>query len=243
MRISLPVRNLKEITDLLNTVVTEVKLQASPNGISVKAVDPAHVAMISLELPRQSFSEYDMDGDDEISIDVERLKSVLKIARDSDDISIRKENGKLAFEIGTINKKINLLDNSSVTTPKIPQISSESFVVLSKHDIERGLRAAEDVSDAIRFTLSQDNFAAKSYSDTEESELVLPRDMLKEVSCKGTVESLYPLEYLLRFMKSLSSSEEIKISFKDDYPMVIEFKFGKQGDMSGSFLLAPRMEQ
>ena len=97
MRISLPVRNLKEITDLLNTVVTEVKLQASPNGISVKAVDPAHVAMISLELPRQSFSEYDMDGDDEISIDVERLKSVLKIARDSDDISIRKENGKPAL--------------------------------------------------------------------------------------------------------------------------------------------------
>ncbi|MCL5437774.1 MAG: DNA polymerase sliding clamp [Candidatus Thermoplasmatota archaeon] len=243
MRISLPVKNLKEITDLLNTVVTEVKLQISTNGISVKAVDPAHVAMISLEMPRESFTEYEVEGDDEISIDVERLKSVIKITKDSDEITMKKENGKLSFDIGNVNKKINLLDNSSVTTPKIPQISSDSFVVLQKQDVERGLRAAEDVSDAIKFTLSNDSFAAKSYSDTEESELVLPKDMLKEVSCKTAVKSLYPLEYLLRFMKSLSSSDEIKISFKDDYPMIIEFRFGKQGDMTGSFLLAPRMEQ
>ncbi|MCL4328980.1 MAG: DNA polymerase sliding clamp [Candidatus Thermoplasmatota archaeon] len=243
MRITLPVKNLKEITDLLNTVVTEVKLQVSPDGISVKAVDPAHVAMISLELPKQSFTEFSVEGEDEMAVDVERLKSVLKVAKDQDDISVSKENGKLSFEIGTINKKINLLDNSSVTTPKIPHISSDSFVVLMKTDAERGLKAAEDVSDAIRFTLSADDFSARSFSDTEESEMRLPKDMLKEISCKGTVKSLYPLEYLLRFMRSLASAEEIKISFKDDYPMIIDFKFGRQGDMTGSFLLAPRMEQ
>ena len=70
----------------------------------------------------------------------------------------------------------------------------------------------------------------------------IPKDMLKEINCKSPIKSLYPLEYLLKFVKSVSSAEDLKLSFKDDYPLTIEFKFGGQGMMKGLFLLAPRTE-
>ena len=73
--------------------------------------------------------------------------------------------------------------------------------------------------------------------------MILPKDMLKEISCKSTIKSSYPLEYLIRFIKSVTTTDELKLSFKDDYPLVISFKFGVGRDIDGTFLLAPRMEQ
>ncbi|WP_075056785.1 DNA polymerase sliding clamp [Thermogymnomonas acidicola] len=252
MRLTISVRNLREIADLLNTVVTEAKLKIDQSGITVKAVDPAHVAMISLEIPKGAFSEYQVESEEEIAIDVERLKSVIKLASSNDSVTMSKDKEKLKFEIGTIAKSIALLDSQAVTTPRVPQISSDYYVVLNKSELERGgLKAAEDISDAVRFTLTPDEFRARSVSDSEESELRLPKDMLKEIKCNVTIKSSYPpLEYLLKFVKSLASADVIKLSFKDDYPLSIDFNFGygkdgtQGGAIKGTFLLAPpRMEQ
>ncbi len=242
-RMSISVKNLKEIVDMLGTIVSEVKFKLEPNGISVTAVDPAHVAMISLDIPKKAFSEYDLDAPDEIAVDLDKVKSVIRLASSNDTIVISKDRDKLRFEIGTIIKSISLLDNSSVTTPRVPQISSEDYVIISKSDFEKGLRAAEDVSDAIRLTLTPESFSAKSASDSDESEMLLPKDMLKDISCSQPVKSSYPLEYLLKLVKSISSNEDIKIAFKSDYPLSIEFSFNSETEpISGRFLLAPRME-
>jgi proliferating cell nuclear antigen len=248
VRLTISVKNLKEIADLLNTVVSEAKFKIDQNGLSVKAVDPAHVAMISIDVPKSSFAEYDVTGEEELSMDVERLKSIIRLAGSNDNVTVTKEKEKLRFEIGTIVKSVSLLDNNSVNTPRVPQINSESYVLVEKSELERGLKAAEDVSDAIRLTMSPDDFRAKSSSDSEESEMILHKDMLKEIRCTGTIKSSYPLEYLLKFVKSLSTSDVLKLGFKDDYPLTIEFQFGQnrnkpEESMKGSFLLAPRMEQ
>ncbi len=248
LRLTISVKNLKEIADLLNTVVTEAKFKVESGLISVKVVDPAHVAMVCLDIPKEAFVEYQIDGDEELALDVERMKSVIRLANSSDQVTLSKEKEKLKFEINNISKSIALLDNSTVVTPRVPVITSENYVVVSKTEFERGLRAAEDVSDSIRLILSSDEFRAKSSSDSEESEMILTRDMLKEIKCASTIKSSYPLEYLLKLVKSLTTSDEIKLSFKDDYPLNIEFTFGQgkgtqPGVIKGSFLLAPRMEQ
>lgn len=247
LRLTISVKNLKEIADLLNTVVTEAKFKIDGNGISVIAVDPAHVAMISITVPKDVFSEFQTDGEEEIALDIERLKSVIRLANSSDIVSLAREKGKLKFEINNIVKSISLLDNSTVTTPRIPQINAEFYIVLGKSELERGLKAAEDVSDSIRFTLSGEDFRARSMSDSEESEMVLTKDMIKEIKCQNTIKSSYPLEYLLKLVKSLASTDDLKLSFKDDYPLTIEFNFGQgkstPSAIKGSFLLAPRMEQ
>lgn len=239
---NISVRNMKEILDLLNTVVTEVKFKMDQTGLQVKAVDPAHVAMVSVEVPKESFNDFQIEGEEEMALDIERMKSVLKLASSGDNISVTRIKEKLKFEIGTISKSISLLDNSSVSTPKVPQISSEYLVVLARNYLEMGLKAAEDVSDSIRFNLSSEEFRARSSSDTEESEMVLQKDMLKEIKCPGSIKCSYPLEYLLKLVRSLSTAEELTLSFKDEYPLTVNFSFGQDGKMKGSFLLAPRTE-
>jgi proliferating cell nuclear antigen len=243
-RMNISVKNLKDVVDTLSTVVTEAKFKIGQQGINVNAVDPAHVAMVSLEIPKSVFSEYDVDGEEEVSMDLEKVKGILKLASGNESFIITKEREKLKFEIGNVIKSIALLDNNQITTPRVPQIAAEDYIVLNKGDFEKGLKAAEDVSDAIRLTMSPDSFSAKSMSDADESEMVLPANMLKEIKCSEQIKSSYPLEYLIKFMRSISPNEEIKISFKSDYPMTIEFSLGNESSdrIKGRFLLAPRME-
>ncbi|MHB8361739.1 MAG: DNA polymerase sliding clamp [Thermoplasmataceae archaeon] len=243
-KLTISIKNLREIIDLLNTIVSEAKLKLDLTGLNVKAVDSAHVAMIDIHLPREAFLEYDVEQEDELTVDVEKLKGIIKLASSNDAISMIKENERLKFKIGSISKSIPLLDNSSVVTPKIPSIHSESYVVIKKSELERGLKAAEDVSDAIKLIMKPDEFRARSASESEDSELILEKSELSDLNCGSEVKSSYPLDYLLRIVKSLSSSEELKLSFKDDYPLSIEFKPSKEGveGLSGFFLLAPRMD-
>ncbi len=239
---NISVKNLKEIIDLLGTVVTEAKFVFEQNGLRVKAVDPAHVAMVNLEVPREAFNDYQISGEEQMAIDLDRVKKVMRLVTAGTHISAIRHKDKLEFEIGTVNKKITLLDDGAISVPKVPQISSESYVVIRKQYFEMGLKAAEDVSDSIRLTLRPDQFSARSLSDSEESELVLQKDMISDISCAEEVSCSYPLEYLLKLIKSLSTAEEIKLSFKNDYPLVISFEFGQDGNMTGEFLLAPRAE-
>ncbi len=244
IRMNISVKNLKDIVDMLGTVVTEAKFKMDVNGMSVNAVDPAHVAMVSLEVPKSVFSEYDVDSEEEISLDLEKVRSIIRLSSSNDSLTITKDKDKLKFEIGTIIKSISLLDNDQITTPRVPQIVSDDYVVIPKSEFEKGLKAAEDVSDAIRLTLNSDSFSARSASDADESEMILPKDLLKELVCKEVIKSSYPLEYLLKLVKSISSNEDIKISFKSDYPLNIEFSLGSGASerIKGRFLLAPRME-
>ena len=107
MKLRISVKNLKEIADLLNTIVSEAKLTLKKDGVTIKAVDPAHVAMVSLEIPSGSFELYDLDAEEDISLDIERLKSILKLASSGDVISITKEKDRLKFEMGTIIKTLS----------------------------------------------------------------------------------------------------------------------------------------
>ena len=243
-KLTISIKNFREIIDLLNTVVSEAKLKLDSKGLNVKAVDSAHVAMIDMQLNREAFIEYDVDQEDELAVDVDKLKGIIKLASSNENIVIVKEHERLKFKIGSISKSIPLLDNSSVTTPKVPSIHSESYVVIRKVELERGLKAAEDVSDAIKLIMKPDEFRARSASESEDSELVLQKSELGELNCNSEVKSSYPLDYLLRIVKSLGNSEELKLSFKDDYPLSIEFKNSKDSaeGIFGFFLLAPRME-
>ena len=49
---------LREAVEVISTLVSEVKLSISKEGIEVKAVDPSHVAMLVLKLKNTVFEEF-----------------------------------------------------------------------------------------------------------------------------------------------------------------------------------------
>ena len=48
---------LKGIIDVTSPLVNEVKFNITPKGISLRAVDPEHVAMVDLQINDKAFEE------------------------------------------------------------------------------------------------------------------------------------------------------------------------------------------
>lgn len=274
MRFTLDGELFQLIVEAAKILVTEFKLKFSPAGMETIFVDPAHVAMEKIFVPREAFSEYNIGGRYLVfSVDVERLRDLkIKKATGMVTMEIRKpsagsktekqtvENVKNVYvsqEYGTSDLhlifnnaeiKITTLDDSSFSTPRIPQIQTDNYVIAAGTDVRAFLDQASRVSDTCRFTLTENELLMRSVSDSEEAKVTLEKDKVKEIHLVQTnkVASSYPLEYLAKFFSAMRKSEDAKMSFKDEYPMTIEFsvKLGyNTAAISIVGLLAPRMEQ
>ena len=65
---------LKGIVDVVSTLVDEAKFNVNAKGVSLKAVDPAHVAMVDLKIDKSAFEEFAAD-DTELGIDLDKIKA------------------------------------------------------------------------------------------------------------------------------------------------------------------------
>jgi proliferating cell nuclear antigen len=57
-KVRIKMENLREVVEVVSTLVTEVKLSVSKEGLEAKAVDPSHVAMLVLKLNKGIFEEF-----------------------------------------------------------------------------------------------------------------------------------------------------------------------------------------
>ena len=57
IRITSTVKTLRDALKPVDAIDDECRLNISPEGLSVKVVDPANVAMIILDLPKEVFHE------------------------------------------------------------------------------------------------------------------------------------------------------------------------------------------
>ena len=98
---------LKELVDVVSTTVDETKITASKTGISIKAVDPAHVAMIELTLTKGGFEEFKAD-DVTLGVDMDKIKEVLRLAKPGEMIQIEhdEERNRLVFKVGKCSKNL-----------------------------------------------------------------------------------------------------------------------------------------
>ena len=108
---------LKDAVAALAVIVDEVRFKINPEGISVKAVDPANVAMGIFELGSSAFDEYNAD-ECEIGVDLNKIMDLLGIADKNDTVRMELEEGsnKLLIDVGGQEfHNLNCLLKSSLT--------------------------------------------------------------------------------------------------------------------------------
>lgn len=79
---------LKKIVDSIKDIVNNVNLEAGPNGITMQAMDPTHVALVSMELKSEGFDNYRADKNFQLGIKLNNLHKILKCAKNNDAITL-----------------------------------------------------------------------------------------------------------------------------------------------------------
>jgi proliferating cell nuclear antigen len=233
---------LKGIIDVISPLVNEVKFNISPKGISLRAVDPAHVAMVDLQIKSKAFDEYKAD-EMELGIDMDKLGGIMRLSSAGDIVSLEydEEANRLIVKIGNLVRKMGLIDTAGMPDPKMPNLSLPAKIVIKASELNQGVRASEAVSDHIALTVNEDNFELFAEGDTDTVNLKLPKDMLVELTASSKCKSLFSIDYFSNMIKSVRGDGEITMQLGNDNPIRVEFDIA---DSKGhvTYLLAPRIE-
>lgn len=233
---------LKGIVNIISTLVDEAKLNVNSEGISLKAVDPAHVAMVELDVKKEAFESFIAD-ETSIGLDLDKVKEVLRLTSSGDGVEMEQdeERGRLVMKVGNITRRMNMVDTSSMSDPKVPQLSLPVSVEVSIVEVQKGIRAAESVSDHIALTADQDGFELSCEGDTDFVDLRLERAQLQSLEVEEKARSLFPLDYFSNLVKAIPSDTMVQIELGNDFPMKMNFDLA-DGNISVGYLLAPRIE-
>lgn len=233
---------LKGIIDVTSPLVNEVKLNISSKGLSLRAVDPAHVAMVDLEIKSNAFEEFKAK-DMELGIDMDKLGGIMRLSTSGDMVSLEydENTNRLVIKIGNLVRRMGLIDTAGMPDPKMPNLNLPAKIVLKASEITRGVRASEAVSDHLALTVNKDNFELFAEGDTDTVNLKLPKDLLEKLETTGKCKSLFSIDYFSNMIKPVKSEDLITIMLGNDNPIKVEFDIAdKKGHVT--YLLAPRIE-
>ena len=71
-------RYLKESVAIISDLVTEGRFRIGKNSMQLVAMDPANVAMVMFNLLSSCFTEYNIEKEMEIAINLSNLKQILR---------------------------------------------------------------------------------------------------------------------------------------------------------------------
>lgn len=238
----LKAETLKSLVYVVSTLVDEVKLSIHEDSVSMKAIDPAHIAMIDILIDKGAFINFEAD-ESEIGLDLDKVKSILKLAGPTDIIKMDHdpEQGRLTLTIGNLVRRMSLVETSGMVDPRVPQIDVASSIKIPIEELQRGIRASESISDHLKLTLTPSYFELSCEGDLDLANLKVPASDKVIIDSDVTVSSQYPLDFFSNIVKVIPGGTEVELRFQDEFPVKFFFTLA-DGHVNVTYLLAPRIE-
>lgn len=238
----------KIIASTIQTLVEEASFEGTTEGLSFRAMDPSHVALIDLNWPNAGFEKYDCDKQHKLTVRVEEFAKLLRRANTKDAVTIQAEDDDmlaLKFQNGYKREfKIHLIESTYSPTP-LPKLSFNSKIVLKESAFEDILSDVSTISDHIILESSKEKVTFMGKSDSGSASIPIEKnnDALEALEVKEESKATYSLQYLLNIVKAAgASSEKVTCEYSNKMPLKLEFALGDTGGRI-SFYLAPRIEE
>ena len=235
--------DIKEFVGTLRAIVDEAKFNVEPDGIQVRAVDPANVAMDDGVLSAGAFESYDA-SEGVLGLNLERLEGVLKLAKKDDlvELSFDTNTFKLVIYIDGVEFTMACIDPDSIRSePEIPDMDLPASFTVDESQIRRGVKAADMVSDHIQIRCDETEQAVfiEAQGDTDDVSLELTEEEYTELTAVDA-EALFSLDYVKDISRKFPKNAAISITFGTDFPMMIEYEFA-DGECEILSMIAPRI--
>jgi len=236
---------LSDIIGIISELVLEVRIKVNKFGLSIIAIDPANVALVSFKLPAEAFSQLEVE-EEIIGVSLDSLKSVLRRCSPGSSLIMQTEDNLLKIQIiDKIKREFRLsLIDIEAEEKVMPNLEFIGKIEISSMDLADSLEDCGIVADACSFIAKQDKFSIEAKGSLNSARSDFSSDELKIDIKPGEeagkeIKSRYSLEYLQKFLKATKITDKATINFSPDYPLKLEFKTPK---MELAFVLAPRVE-
>ncbi|RLE38653.1 proliferating cell nuclear antigen (pcna) [Candidatus Woesearchaeota archaeon] len=238
-------RYLKDSISIISELVNEARFKITPNAIELAAMDPANVAMVIFKLLSSCFVEYDVKDVTEIAVNLNNLKQVLKRAKANDMLTLEvDQDNKLLItfkgkSVRTFSLPILDLDESE---QRVPDLKFPLVVKTSAGVIADAIEDVDVVAESVTFAGEPDKLTIYAEGDLSKARIDIKADDETKIKSETTekVKAKYSIEYLKKMITGARISDDVRLSFNNDYPMKLEF--AALDRVLLSFILAPRVE-
>jgi proliferating cell nuclear antigen len=235
---------LQQTLDAVGTIVDECKIHLEEDGLEMRAVDPANVAMADISLSAEAFESYEADGG-LIGVNLVRLQDIAGMA-DSDQLvhlELDEEARKLNISIEGLDYTLALIDPESIRQePDLPDLDLPAEIVIEGRDIDRAVTAADMVSDHIELGVDEDAgvFYAKAEGDTDDVEIELDAEDCIDLT-PGAALSLFSLDYLDDIESAIRSDTAVRLELGEEFPVKLHYDIA-DGEGQVTQMIAPRIQ-
>ncbi|MEB3764996.1 MAG: proliferating cell nuclear antigen (pcna) [Desulfurococcales archaeon] len=230
----------------IEKIIDEGVFVASPEGLSLRALDTSRVAMVDLYYPQDSFKEYEVEEETEFGVSFPLLSKVLRRARKDDELELKIEGSYIEIIFhgrGTRRFKIPQITLSYEKLPE-PKISYTVTARLLGSTFREVVRTIEPLADAIVFEAGEggDKLYVRGEGDIEKAELILSmeRGSLLDLEVESPDRSMYTLEYFSEMIQAAQAANMTVVRYSMDAPIRVDMEYQEGGRLT--FYVSPRIE-
>jgi proliferating cell nuclear antigen len=237
---------LQDALDAVAVLFDECKINLTPGGWEIRAVDAANVAMVDLELDAAAFESYDGTGGT-LGVPLDRFRDAVGMADTGHlvQLAIDPETRKLNIHCEGLDFSMALIDPDTIR--KEPDEESLNFDVpamikLEGRDLTRAKKAADMVADHVQFIVdsTDEQFRVKAEGDTDEVDLELDRDRLEALDA-ADASSIFSLDYIKDIVRPIGRDTTVTLHLGNNFPVIVEYELGEDAAEVRN-LVAPRIE-
>lgn len=235
----------KAVAATIQTLVEEATFDATAEGLTFRAMDPSHVALVDLTWPNAAFEKYTCDKQFKFAVRVADLVKLIRRSEARDRIEISGEEEAIVVTISNGYKrefKVHLIESSTAATP-LPKLTFNSSILMEREMFEKVLTDVSTVSDHVVFDSTKDSINFQGKSDSGSVGIPLTSQDVIDLKVKEPSKATYSVEYLLNIVKAVGPvSDTVLCEYSVKMPLRLELKLGTQGGLI-HFYLAPRIEE
>lgn len=236
--------------DSVNAVTAECVLRIDEDGWTVKAVDPANVAMVSVELPSEEFviASGDASGEIAVGINTDELSTILEQMPTNDDITVAVDTEKnvLGMHSGGFSFNYECLEQSKVRSTDVPDLDLGAAFEVDANNFIQQVEFYRQFADhvVLGYDSTGDVFWMESenlrggWSGVSGRTEFEPTGVLRSAEA----ESIYSVSYLHDIVGALSDTGDILVEADEEFPLLLE-QFVGGSEMRLKYALAPRLHR
>lgn len=263
MEATLKADHTDELFDKMSNLISEAILRFTEDGVEVTTADPAMVSMIHLEVPADSFEEYEVEVDEEeyehlmeegeegilVGINLENLASVVSLFDEEITFTLD-DNSNLVLTEGSDRFELPILNLSTDDIPSMDELNNFRVEGELENSQFKTLRKKLGIADdSTTMTLNSDGelvvegggdqISVETSFDLEDVE-VYEDDEGEEYEQASSMFALSYLEKAQKMFDDLDSCDSTRVKMGQDFPMRAEHESDRE---NLTFVLAPRIEE
>lgn len=245
MRLTLAEPNyLKDSVSIISELVNEASFKIKPNSVELVAMDPANVAMVIFKLLSSAFTEYNVETETDLAINLSNFKQILRRTKSSDSLTMELEEDKLKITLDGKTKRMFFLPiiDLDEKEQRVPDLNFPVTIKAKTSTLNDAIEDVDVVAESVSFIVEPKKLTVQAEGDLSKAKIEIPSDgdTIIVSDTPDKIKAKYSIEYLKKMLAASKLADDVTIQFNKDYPLKLEYKAVDK--LFLSFILAPRVE-